>query len=324
MNRFRVFLKNFTAGRKALAKRMGIYLGTALAAFEVVNIFLEDGAMAEFCANTSLFGVSLKSMLTNVLLYLGVGALLAVIRQSAFAHYTARIAGTDVTLEISMADIFSNNGELVVPCNTTFAGRSDVIGDKSIQSQMTARLRQPKDSKLSNDEYFEQTVREALGTPACQSRKLPQQRELAGRLYDEYSYGTMANVTLPLDGKSRNVILLAVAQMQEAHKPRTDGIRLMQSIDDMWEQIAQDRTREQTLVVPVMGTGSAGITDKPQQTVARYILRTFADNASRLGIRRLILSVYPQDYLDNKIDLEELRAYADYLCRFPDSDFDIR
>ena len=48
-----------------------------------------------------------------------------------------------------------------------------------------------------------------------------------------------------------------------------------------------------------------------------------ADNAHRLGIKKLVLSVWPQDYLDDKINLEELRCYADYLCRFPDSDFNI-
>ena len=133
----------------------------------------------------------------------------------------------------------------------------------------------------------------------------------------------MAPVSFPVDGKPRNVILLVVAEMLQPNKPKTAGQHLMKSIDDMWEQIAHNRTREQTLVVPILGTGSAGITDKPQQTVARYILRTFADNAHRLGIRKLILSVYPQDYLDDKINLEELRCYADYLCRFPDSDFDI-
>lgn len=324
MKRLRIFLKNFSAGRRALLKRMGIYLGTALAVFEVVNIFLEDGTAADFCASVSVGGVTLRSLLTNVLLYLGVGAVLAVLRQGSFAHYQATIAGTDVKIEISMADIFSNAGELVIPCNTTFAGRSDVIGDRSIQSQMTARLRQPKDSTLPNDEYLEQTAAAALDTPDAQRRKLPEQRPLAGRLYDEYAYGTMSCVTLPIDGKPRNVMLLAVAQMVEAHKPKTDGLHLMQSINDLWEQIAQNRTREQTLVVPVMGTGSAGITEKPQQTVARYILCTFADNAHRLGVKKLVLSIYPQDYLDNKINLEELRAYADYLCRFPDSDFDIQ
>lgn len=321
MNQFRIFLKNFTAGRKALLKRMGIYLGTALAVFEVVNIFLEDSKIGDFCTNTDILGVNVKALLTNVLVYLAVGAVLAIIRQSSFAHYSANIVGTDVKIEISMADIFSNKGEIVVPCNTTFAGNPRVIGDKSIQSQMTARMKLPKDSTLSNDGYFEQEVNAALARPECESRRLSEQRSLAGQTYNEYSYGTMACVTLPIDGKPRNVILLAVAQMVEPHKPKTDGAHLMKSIDDMWVQIAENRTREKTLVVPIMGTGSAGITDKPQQTVARYILRTFADNAARLGINKLILSVYPQDYLDNKINLEELRAYADYLCRFPDSDF---
>ena len=324
MHQIRIFFKNFSAGRKALVKRMGVYLATSLAIFEIVNIFLEDGKAARFCESLTLGDVSLKSLLTNVLVYLGVGALLAVLRQGAFAHYSMSIIGTDVKIEIAMGDIFSNQGELVIPCNTTFSGRFDVIGDRSIQSQMTSRLRQPKGSTTPNDVYFEQEVTKALEAGACVSRRLPSRKSLAGRDYDCYSHGTIASLSLPIDGKPRDVILLAVAEMVEPFKPRTDGSRLMKSIDEMWEQIARNRIRQQTLVVPIMGTGSAGITDKPQQTVARYILRTFADNAHRLGIRRLILSVCPQDYLDNKINLEELRCYADYLCRFPDSDFDIR
>ncbi len=326
MSNIKVFFKNFTAGRKALLKRMGIYLGSALAVFEAANIFLEDGAVAQWCADVSLCGISLRSVLTNVFVYLGAGAVIALLRQSSFAHYCMNIVGTDVKIEISMSDIFANKGEIVVPCNTTFSGRREVIGGRSIQTQMTDRLRFPKgetDSGESSEEYFERTVSRALVRPECQSRRLSGQKELAGKLYDIYEYGTMAPVIFPVDGKPRNVILLAVAQMLEPNKPKTDGQHLMKSIDDMWEQIAQNRTREQTLVVPILGTGSAGITDKPQQTVARYILRTFADNAARLGIKKLILSVYPQDYLDDKINLEELRCYADYLCRFPDSDFNI-
>ena len=326
MSSFKIFLKNFTAGRKALFKRMGIYLASALAVFEAVNIFLEDGAAAQWCEGVSLGGISLKSLLTNVLLYLGVGAVIALLRQSSFAHYCMNIVGTDVKIEISMADIFSNKGEIVVPCNTTFSGREAVIGGRSIQTQMTNRIRFPKGEESScesNGEYFERVVSQSLQRPECQERRLPGQKELAGKLCDIYEYGTMAPVAFPVDGKTRNVILLAVAEMLEPDKPKTDGQHLMKSIDDMWEQIARSRTREQTLVVPILGTGSAGITDKPQQTVARYILRTFADNAHRLGIKKLVLSVYPQDYLEDKINLEELRCYADYLCRFPDSDFNI-
>lgn len=324
MNTLKIFFKNFTAGRKALFKRMGIFLGSALAVFEVVNIFLNDSTVADFCANTIIMGISLKSVLTNVLIYLAAGIILAIITQSSFAHYSMRIVGTDVKIEIVMGDIFDCKGEIVVPCNTTFSGRSDIIGDKSIQSQMTARIKQPKGSTLTNDEYFEQKVNEALNSDECKSRRCDESKILCNREYNVYEYGTMAPIALPVDGRERNVILLAVAEMVEPHKPKVDGWHLMKSIDCMWEQIASRRTREQTLVVPILGTGSAGITDKPEQTVARYIMRTFADNASRLGIRKLILSVYPQDYLDNEINLEELRCYADYLCRFPDSDFDIK
>lgn len=324
MNKFKIFLKNFTAGRKTLFKRIGIFLGSALAVFEIINIFLEDGTVADICSQTSIMGVSVKSILTNVLIYLAAGIILALITQGAFAHYSMNITGTDIKIEIAMGDIMTCKGEIVVPCNTAFAGRDDIIGSRSIQSQMTSRIKQSKGSSLTNDEYFEQKVSEALNSTECEKRRLAEVKNLCGRDYNLYEYGTMASISLPIDGRERSVILLAVAEMTAPHKPKVDGKHLMQSIDTMWDQIASSRIREQTLVVPILGTGSAGITDKPEQTVARYIMRTFADNAPRLGIHKLILSVYPQDYLDNKINLEELRCYADYLCRFPDSDFDIK
>ena len=325
MSNIKVFFKNFTAGRKALFKRMGIYLASSLAVFEAANIFLEDGDVARWCEGVSLGGITLKSVLTNVFLYLGVGAFIALLRQSSFAHFNTNIVGTDVKIEIALGDIFSNKGEIVIPCNTTFSGSRSVIYGRSIQTQMTDLLCPPADTaaEMPNDEYLESVTREALQRPDCQKRRLEGQKTLAGRTYDIYEYGTMVPLTLPLRGKPQNVILLAVAEMLEPNKPKTNGQLLMKSINDMWKQIAQNKIREQTLVVPILGTGSAGITDKPQQTVARYILRTFADNAHRLGIRKLILSVYTQDYLDDKIDMEELRCYADYLCRFPDSDFNV-
>ena len=325
MSNFKIFLKNFTAGRKVLFKRMAIYLASALAVFEAANIFLEDGTVAQWCESVSVGSVSLKSLLTNVFLYLGVGMIIALLRQNSFTRYSMNIVGTDVKMEITLGDIFSNKGEIIIPFNTTFSGSKQVIFGRSIQTQMTERLRLTDEaaSGMTNDEYLETVTREALSGSDFAKRRLEGQKTLAGRTYDIYEYGTMVPLTLPVDSKPTNVILLAVAEMIAPDKPKTDGAHLMKSIDDMWKQIARNKIREQTLVVPILGTGSAGITDKPQQTVARYILRTFADNAHLLGIKKLILSVYPQDYLDDKINLEELRCYADYLCRFPDSDFHI-
>ena len=208
MSNIKVFFKNFTAGRKALFKRMGIYLASSLAVFEAANIFLEDGAVGQWCEAVSLGGITLKSVLTNVLVYLGVGAIIALLRQSSFAHYCMNIVGTDVKIEISMSDIFSNKGEIVVPCNTTFSGRKQVIGGKSIQTQMTNRICFPKGEEapnVSNDEYFEQTVDHALQRPECQARKLSGQKELAGKLYDIFQYGTMAPVSFPVQALSRGI-----------------------------------------------------------------------------------------------------------------------
>ena len=77
MNKLRIFLKNFTAGRKALFKRMGILLGSALAVFEVVQVLLQDDSIAQLCGNIGIFGISLKSILTNVFVYLAIGAVVA-------------------------------------------------------------------------------------------------------------------------------------------------------------------------------------------------------------------------------------------------------
>ena len=93
MSKMKLFFKNFTAGRKVLFKRMLVYLGISLAVFEAATRLLEDGVISRWCEGVSFGGFTLKGLLTNVLVYRGVGAVVALLRQSSFTHFCSSIVG---------------------------------------------------------------------------------------------------------------------------------------------------------------------------------------------------------------------------------------
>jgi len=142
-----------------------------------------------------------------------------------------------------------------------------------------------------------------------------------GEQYDMYPFGTLLPVRMMKGRKQKTFYLVAMSKFISEGKPTVSHKELIDSIDNMWFNIRRDRIDGDTLVVPVLGTGAAKLTEKPLHIIAKYILKSFADNASELGIKKLVLCIYPGDYVDDRIDMDELRTYVDYLCRFPDSDF---
>ncbi len=321
--RLKIFFKNFVAFRKAFAKSVVVYAGAALAVHEVIEWMIDSSSANEFCQSNTLFGISLYDYLNAPWLYLIAVILLSLITQIGFTRFSEKIRnGTNCEIEISMNDIFQNKGQILVPCNNLFTSDPAIIGDSSIQAQMMKRIRQGKNSPAP-EQYMADKISEKLASPEYA------QCEFGGRMqtvndkqFKLYKYGTLVPVTVSVDNKSRDILLLAMSEISSPGVPVVDRATLLSNIDRMWDYIAAHHTNNDTIVVPVMGTGATH-TPMEKQIVARYILYSFAENSHRLGLRKLILSVYPEDYVNNNINLEELKQYASFLCRFPSSDFKI-
>ena len=318
-----VWLKNFAAGRKALGKRILVYGGTAIAVCEFVQMLAGavqkplDISLGEGKAEIPFYDViSSSAMVVPCLL---VALILAFAAQSGYSSYSRRISGTDIEIGVEVGEIFKCRGNIVVPCNNLFAYDDEIIGSTSIQHQLNERC---TTKTRSGSDIIGEQIEKALADESIACSALPNvTQELCGRQYKIYPFGTIVPIRVKLGKKERDFSFVAMSEILDAGKPGVDNKVLLSSIDNMWEQIKRDKIAGDTLVIPIMGTGAAGMVEKPKQVISRYIIKTFADDAQKLHIRKLVLCVYPRDYLEDKVDMEKLRKYIDYLCEFPDSEF---
>ncbi|MBQ6569777.1 MAG: hypothetical protein IJL87_05935 [Clostridia bacterium] len=320
--KLRIFFKNFAAGRKALFAKIGVSIGTALVFKQLILWIADSKSLCDVLKNTQWGWINLYELLTQPWLYLAIALLSALLSQSSFSHFSKKIRNTDCWIDISMADIFENKGQILIPCNNIFFERLPYVGKNSIQAQLIKRMSKRKRKETTQDQLGEMISKE-LSKPDYKECEIEgKKQELGGEQYQVYEYGTIVPLSVKVDKKDRDILLSAMSEITEQGVSTIDSETLLQNIDKMWDYIAAHHTGDDTLVVPIMGTGSTRV-PMPKQVVARYILYTFAERSAELGIRKLILSVYPNDYLSDNINLEELRTYANFLCKFPNRDFSI-
>ena len=321
MKKSSIWFKNFAAGRKALFNRILLYGGSALAVHQVAEALLSYPAIYDLMMKNQFCADYVYPTLSSVLFYLVMAVILAVLMQGTFSSYSKKIKDTDISLSIRIGDIFKCDGEIIVPSNNLFTNHTRIINTGSIQHQLAERA---ASKEFKGSEPLDDQIAAVLGSESFRSTAVPVGRQsLMGKEYDVYPFGTLLPVQLKKGRKTRIFHLVAMSKFVSEGKPTVSHQELCDSINNMWFNIRRDKIVSDTLVIPVMGTGAAKMTAKPMHIVAKYILKTFADNAADLGIKELVLCVYPGDYLNDNLDIEELRSYIDYLCRFPDSEFNV-
>ncbi len=319
MKKFNIALKNFAAGRKALFKRILLYAGSAIAVYEAVSIVINESNAAEMLSRYPVFQKYFYPVLNNLFFYIAAAVIVALIAQRSFSSYSRKIANTDVTINLRVGDIFANDGGIVIPSNNLFAHDEKIVGGKSIQHQLSDKC---TSGEYTCDKTVQEQIKAALDTQEFKNAVLPDEpKVLCGESFNVYPYGMLVPVTVRKKKKEKHFYLLSMSEIKSEGKPYVNNKHLMLSIDNMWKYIQENRLTDNSLVVPVMGTGAANMTEKPKHIIAKYIIKTFADNASQLGIKNFVLTIYPDDYLNDEIDMDELRTYVDYVCRFPDSEF---
>ncbi len=320
MQKFKICIKNFTAGGKALIKRIIVYCAAVLAAYEVISLALENEELGAVLSRIPYYDQYIYPIVSNLVFYIVGAVLVAVIAQFSFASYTQKIEGLDTKVSLRIGDIFDlDDGCIIVPCNNMFANDPEVIGTTSIQYQLSERIAH---KKYKADASIEEQIQKTLATEEFQKAKLDlPARSLAGRAYDLYPYGKIVPIKLKRAGKDRNFYFLSMSEIKSEGNPEVTKGELLASIDEMWNFIRNKHLSGSTVVVPIMGTGAARMYDKPAMTIAKYLVKSFINNHDNLGIDHFVLSIYPGDYLKNRIKMDELREYVDYICKFPEHDF---
>ena len=322
MKNRKINLKNFSAGRKALGKRILVYIGSAVAAAQVVQLLVEgiqhfinpkmlpDGFIIPYYNTLSSAALVIPAVIVAVIL--------AFIKQLNYSSYSNKIKNTNITINLEVGDILTSKDDTIIPCNNIFAYNLDIIGNKSIQAQLTKSI---KCKGMSGEEFIGQQVDKALNTQEFKDARLMDEPQIFdGKKYHHYPYGLILPIKHSKKKKDKKFYLLAMSSIVDKGKPTVDHDTLIKSIDSMFGNIQKNKLTGENLAMPVMGTGAAKMLEKPKQIVARYILKRFAQTASTSCIKNLTLYIYPDDYLKDEIDIEELRDYIDFLCRYPENE----
>lgn len=69
------------------------------------------------------------------------------------------------------------------------------------------------------------------------------------------------------------------------------------------------------LAMPLIGTGKAAIREATLENVIEDMIDRFVNSHDKI-VQKLIISIRPKDYLDDKVDLKKVKKYMEYKCEF--------
>lgn len=271
-------------GGHLLASFGAIWLGT-----EIISFFSED---------VELF-LSAKG-----LWFFAIGLLIACLLSLPKKVFCCQLKNRDVTIEIRIADAFEVPGDLVVPTNTTFDTDLDgrIPEAHSIQGEFTRRY---YDSEVS---YLDLDIDRELTKEDYHYEEPPEKTRGKKR---RYSIGTV----IQLKKRERLFYLVANTHINNDGVANTNIENLRKSLAELWYYISEKGSKGD-IVIPLLGTGKARLSDTREDIFLEIIRSFIASCSSGNYCDKLIVAIYPPDVTKHRIDLNYLRHFLEYSCKY--------
>jgi len=231
----------------------------------------------------------------------GIGVIVAAVQCKPPRTVAHKLNGRDVTIHITIGDIFSMPGALIVGSNTTFDTRiaNELIAASSIQGIFTRRY-------YSSESQLDQELSASLtGHPST---------ELSGPRIGKnrrYTYGTCAR----LSPKDRTAYFVAIADINEHGIASSHIEALKDSLSHLWVFIGTRGTKE-PLIIPILGTGFSRLSQTREEIVHEIIRSFIAACSERTFADSLTIAIAPQDVAKHSISLDCLGAFLAHECRY--------
>jgi hypothetical protein len=206
-------------------------------------------------------------------------------------------AGKDYRIEVKIADLFVEPGDLVISSSTTFDTEmaNGLISPDSLQGQFATRLFEGNIAEI--DRQLDEALKgvRARNRPAAPGKKR------------EYPIGTVAPVKLP----GRTFYFVAMSRLNDEGNAKSTVREVEEALEKLWAFIA-DRGELREVAVPLMGTGRGRLA-VPRKKMVERVAQSFAD-ASREKVfsGKLVIVIRPADAEEFGVNLFEVR---DYLIR---------
>jgi hypothetical protein len=252
-----------------------------------------------FLDKTSLFIVNVKKYWY---IFLIAGLFVAIIKSKPKFIIGGKLNNRDISIEVTVGNLFKQNGALVISSNTTFDTRisKDLISEKSIQGQFTKLLYYRDEKQLDNDiSHALQDVRPEI----LSGKRIGKDKK--------YPIGT----TIRLNPKNQTVYMLAMANINEHGVASASYEDLKQALACLWLFIG-GRGLKENIVIPVVGTGFARLPQSREEIIREIIKSYIAACSESTFSDKLTIVISSSDIEKNKISLDELEKYIVHLCKY--------
>jgi hypothetical protein len=234
--------------------------------------------------------------------FLIIGFFIAIILSRPKFTIIGKLNNRDIYIEVTIGDLFKQDGALVISSNTTFDTHisKELISEKSIQGQFTKELYYGDETQLDNDIDF--------SLQDIQPEILPGKR--AGK-NKKYPIGT----TVKLNPKNKTVYMIAIARINEYGVASSSYEDFKQALAYLWLFIG-NRGLKENIVTPVIGTGFSRLPQSREEIIREIIKSYIAACSESTFSDKLTIVISPSDFEKHKINLNELEEYITHLCKY--------
>ena len=271
----------------------------------VVRLFSSFGAIWLVTEIISFFRKDAELFLsTKGVWFVIFGVLVAYFLSRPKWVFRHQLKNRDVTIEIHIADAFEVPGDLVVPTNTTLDTDLDgrIPKAHSIQGEFTRRY---YDSEVS---HLDLDIAEALAKEDYSYEEPPEKTRGKKR---RYPIGTV----IQLEKSKRLFYWVANTHINNAGVASTTTENLRASLAELWYYISEKGSKGD-IVIPLLGTGKARLAEKREDIFLEIIRSFIASCSSGTYCDKLIVAIYPPDVTKHRIDLNYLRDFLEYSCKY--------
>lgn len=282
---------------KFTVKRYSEILGTVLA---LLGILLTIAECVQLMFESDIVFVLMHKFAVWILFAFFI---IAFAKNKVRLKYEYFLKGTDVKINLQIADILSTKDAIVIPTNTTFDTKmeNEFISISSIQGQFQKKY---FDNNLATlDDMLEK------GLADCEYKTLDRIQSKSKR----YPIGTVSKITYG----GQHYYFVAIADVNEYGKTvNTKFENIQLALEGIWNEI-ESKGHIENLAIPLIGTGRAGIKDASRKKVVEEIIFSFVASAKERKItENLKICIHPMDLEHADLELEHLNEYMHYMCEY--------
>ena len=288
----KIFNKQLLKKYKDIFKVFLEIIGALLSIYEFINLFFPD----------ILNGIKLNYVAFIIIILIIIN--ISIIFNFPKLKRTFNIKNRDIRITIVVGDIFKQKGSMIIPTNTTFdtCMEGEFISSKSIQGQFQNKFF--KNNLTSLDNMISSSLKETkIKEEINDGRKTKIKR---------YNCGTVAKII----HNKKKYYFLAIADVNKVGSPNAKYDNIIESLQGLWSFLGENKHIE-SLVIPIIGTGRAGIADATRMKVIKEIILSFVATTTEIKFtNHLVICIHPNDLKNNMIDIDEVFEYVYYTSKY--------